>query len=129
MFEECGYEVSYELLNAWDFGIAQERKRVIIVGYRKDLNKVFDFQNLEKIEKPLVLGDILKDLPEPLPALEKNKTNGDSLEIPNHEYFIGDFLLYICQEIEGGHGKSQALLYRQVEDMHQSILHHVLWRS
>jgi DNA (cytosine-5)-methyltransferase 1 len=91
MFEECGYEVSYELLNAWDFGIAQERKRVIIVGYRKDLNKVFDFQNLEKIEKPLVLGDILKDLPEPLPALEKNKTNGDSLEIPNHEYFIGGF--------------------------------------
>lgn len=91
MFEECGYEVSYELLNAWDFGVAQERKRVIIVGYRKDLNKIFDFNNLKKVEEPLVLGDILRDLPEPLPALEKNKTNGDILEVPNHEYFIGGF--------------------------------------
>lgn len=91
MFEDCGYEVSCEVVNALDFGIAQERKRVIFVGYRKDLGEKFDFKKLKKVDKPLVLGDILKDLPEALPALEKNKTNGNSLKYSNHEYFVGGF--------------------------------------
>lgn len=42
-FEESGYIVSYKLLNAVNFGVPQKRERVIIVGIRKDLGKVFDF--------------------------------------------------------------------------------------
>lgn len=37
-------------------------------------------------------GDAIGDLPEPLPALDKNDANSEEdLEIPNHEYMIGDF--------------------------------------
>ncbi len=90
-FRECGYRVKYRLLNAWDFGVGQDRKRVIIVGYREDLGIEFNFDNLIPVEYKLVLRDVIGDLPEPLPALEKNNTNGDTGAVPNNEYFIGSF--------------------------------------
>lgn len=42
-FSDCGYDVQYKLLNAKDYGVPQDRERVIIVGIRKDLNKQFEF--------------------------------------------------------------------------------------
>ena len=90
-FKECGYIVTYKLLNAWDFGAGQDRKRVIIVGYREDLGIEFNFNNLTPVENKLVLRDVIGDLPEPLPALERNYTNRDTGVIANNEYFIGGF--------------------------------------
>lgn len=91
MFSDCGYNVKHTLLNAWDYGAPEDRKRVILVGYREDLGIEFNFNNLEKVERRLTLKDAIADLPEPLPALDKNKTNGDTGEIFNNEYFTGDF--------------------------------------
>lgn len=45
-FEDSGYNVSYRLLNAVDFGVPQKRERVIIVGIRKDVGDAFDFNCL-----------------------------------------------------------------------------------
>jgi DNA (cytosine-5-)-methyltransferase len=42
-FENSGYKVYYKLMNAVNFGVAQKRERVIIVGFRKDLNINFSF--------------------------------------------------------------------------------------
>lgn len=42
-FEDAGYELHYKLLNAADYGVPQKRERVIVVGFRKDLNVSFDF--------------------------------------------------------------------------------------
>ena len=42
-FEDSGYNVSYKLLNAVNFGVPQKRERVIIVGIREDLGSTFDF--------------------------------------------------------------------------------------
>jgi len=87
--DEIGYEVSWKLLNARDFGVPQERKRVIIIGYRKNLNKKFNFDNLKK-QDIVTLKEAIGSYPEPLPAKEKNRIN-DTLRIPNHEYMIGDY--------------------------------------
>lgn len=46
-FEESGYNVQYRILNAADYGVPQKRERVIIVGFRKDLNVDFAFPNVE----------------------------------------------------------------------------------
>lgn len=50
-FENCGYNVSYDILNSADFGVPQKRERVIIVGFRKDLNVMFEFPEAEITEE------------------------------------------------------------------------------
>src|ERR687886_775296 len=42
-FKEAGYEISCQLLNAKNFNVPQDRKRIIIVGYREDLGGCFEF--------------------------------------------------------------------------------------
>lgn len=40
---EHGYDVYWKQLNAHDYGVAQERKRLVIVGIRKDIGVPFEF--------------------------------------------------------------------------------------
>ena len=42
-FDKQGYNLSYKLLNAANFGVPQKRQRVFIVGIRKDIDKHFTF--------------------------------------------------------------------------------------
>ncbi|MCK9578490.1 DNA cytosine methyltransferase [bacterium] len=89
-FKKAGYDVSYELLNANDFDVPQDRNRVIIVGYRKDIKKKFKFPEPQNY-KP-VLKDAIWDLRKAKPAKDGNKTNGENnLKISNHEYMNGGF--------------------------------------
>jgi DNA (cytosine-5)-methyltransferase 1 len=43
VFSETGYTVTAQVLNAADFGVAQERKRIFIVGLRDDLGIEYGF--------------------------------------------------------------------------------------
>lgn len=89
-FSEIGYNVKRYLLNAYDYSVPQDRKRVIIVGYHHDLGKVF-IPPKPHSEK-LTLKDAIWDLRPSKPALDKNYTNGDSnLSASNHEYMTGGF--------------------------------------
>ncbi|WP_077736267.1 DNA cytosine methyltransferase [Bacillus sonorensis] len=65
-FNEIGYEISWKVLSAWDYGVAQKRERVFIVGIRKDLGITFEFPKpLEGDYQTKVLRDVIGDLPEP----------------------------------------------------------------
>lgn len=57
-----GYNVVYQLVNAADYGVPQNRQRVLFVGIRKDLGKTFVFPPKQSKEK-LALKNIL-DIPE-----------------------------------------------------------------
>lgn len=92
MFDECGYNVSLTLVNAKDYGVAQERKRVFYIGFRKELNVDFKFPqgSTSDDDKKIVLKDIIWDLRDTaVPALDKNQTNPDAIN--NNEYFIGSY--------------------------------------
>lgn len=92
MFEECGYNVSVTLVNAKDYGVAQERKRVFYIGFRKDLGLNFSFPHgsTENDEDKVTLRDIIWDLQESaISAAAKNQHN--PLAINNNEYFIGAY--------------------------------------
>ena len=90
MFKDSGYNLSFRLINANNYNVPQDRKRVFFVGYRSDLNITFEFPEMEKY-KP-VLKDAIWDLKDSaLPAKEKNYTNGKNCIVPNHEYMIGGF--------------------------------------
>ena len=88
MFEKCGYTLNWKLINANDYGVPEDRERVIIVGFREDLGKKFIFP--EPLEHKPTLKESIGDLPEAIPALDKNKANSN-LEIANHEYMTGGF--------------------------------------
>jgi len=89
-FDEAGYNVSYKLLNAADYLVPQDRNRVIIIGIRKDLGKIFEFPTPSN--KKLSLKEAIWDLRE----TEKPMPNGkayalNELNILNHEYMTGGF--------------------------------------
>ena len=85
-----GYDLSFDMLNASDYNVPQDRKRVFFIGIRKDLKFKFEFPKV-KFEK-LTLQDAIADLKETvMSAKSQNKTNGDECIIPNHEYMTGDF--------------------------------------
>ncbi|MCU0533758.1 MAG: DNA cytosine methyltransferase [Hydrococcus sp. Prado102] len=91
-FEEANYVVNFKLLNALDYNVPQERKRVIFIGYRIDLNQKFDFNLISKTFKFPTLKDAIWNLRESaLPAIGKDRTNGDACLVQNHEYMLGGF--------------------------------------
>jgi DNA (cytosine-5)-methyltransferase 1 len=61
VFTDIGYNVEYKILNAWDYGVAQKRERVVIIGTRKDLLLVYKYP-IPHDYKP-VLKDILQNVP------------------------------------------------------------------
>jgi DNA (cytosine-5)-methyltransferase 1 len=59
---KAGYELDKKVLNAKHFGVLQDRKRVIIIGWKKDLKfKYPEFE--EKQPQYEVLKDLFSDLP------------------------------------------------------------------
>ena len=89
-FKQSGYTLAFKLLNAKDYGVPQDRKRVFFIGYRQDLGKQFEFPAAE--EEKVVLKDAIFDLKDTvLAAKEKNYTHGAACAIANHEYMIGGF--------------------------------------
>lgn len=92
MFEEIGYNLSFELLNVAEYGVPQDRKRVFFVGYRKDLGFKFKFPEPTTPKFKITLKKAIEDLSEcVLPAKEGNYTNGNECIKLNHEYMIGGF--------------------------------------
>lgn len=87
---DAGYSLKYELMNAVDFKIPQDRLRVIVVGIRSDLNVEYLFPN--KVDLPSVtlfhaIGDIKE---EPVPYY-KEQVCFAKASIPNHDYFTGPY--------------------------------------
>ena len=61
--DTAGYKIELKKLKASDYGVLQNRERVIIVGWRKELN--LKYPELEKEENPYkILPDLFSDLPE-----------------------------------------------------------------
>ncbi|KXK26871.1 MAG: Modification methylase HaeIII [candidate division WS6 bacterium OLB20] len=90
-FEKRGYQVTEGKVNASDYGVPEDRERVIIVGFHKDLNRKFIFpERTHNKLKKVTLKQAIGDLPEPVAALPGNNANSN-LKIPNHEYFTGAF--------------------------------------
>lgn len=82
-FEALGYVVKYKILNAADYGVAQTRLRVIIVGVRKDIDFEYVYpepthsKNGENgLPKWRSVGELMATIPDP------DKPNN----LKNHEY-------------------------------------------
>ena len=92
LFEEAGYDVTLNMVNAKDYGVAEERKRVFYIGFRKDLHIKFEFPkgSTESDDKKITLRDVIWDLQDTaVPAGKNNKHNPNAIN--NNEYFTGSY--------------------------------------
>lgn len=83
-FRLAGYRVSWKVLNAVDYGLAQERKRIFIVGVRSDMDASYSFPEPthgDEMPMPFVTQrDIIGNLPA--------WPTGDFCEDPFHWYYL-----------------------------------------
>lgn len=83
-FENAGYNVSYNILQAKLFGVPQNRERLIFIGTRMDIDieidEVFNLIKKEYIKTPYVLKDALSDLNILKASTKKNDTNFINVE-------------------------------------------------
>lgn len=79
-------------MNAKDYGVAEERKRVFYIGFRKDLKIDFGFPkgSTKEDDKKITLRDIIWDLQDTaVPSGEKNHHNPEAIN--NNEYYTGAY--------------------------------------
>lgn len=92
MFKECGYDLTVSLVNAKDYGVPQERRRVFYMGFRRDLGVRFKFPvgSTADEKKRLTLRDTIWDLQfTAVPAGARNYHNPQAVN--NNEYFTGAY--------------------------------------
>ncbi len=61
LFRECGYRTEFRKLNASNYGVLQNRKRVILIGSRNDMEN--GYPNIPEIPNLYTVQDLLCDLP------------------------------------------------------------------
>jgi DNA (cytosine-5)-methyltransferase 1 len=110
---KAGYEFHFKVLNAKDFGVLQDRKRVILIGWRKRMK--FTYPEFEKFENKFQL---LKDLFSDLPVLKHG--TGDaftSYKKPINEYLekahIRNGLDFTTQHVARPHNERDLEIYRR----------------
>ena len=59
IFESTGYTIQKKVLNAWNYGVAQKRERLITIGIRNDLTNQIKFTFPTQHEYKPVLRDVL----------------------------------------------------------------------
>ncbi len=111
IFKEAGYKISksqIKVLNAWDYGVAQKRERLITIGIRNDLADKIKFSFPKPHKYKPVLRDILLDCPksEGIPYSEYKKAifelvppGGYWKDIPED---IAKEYMKSCWNMEGG---------------------------
>ena len=69
-FQERGYELEYHILNASDYGVLQNRKRIILIGWKKKTDHYYP--ELSKKNNIYRVSDLLRDLPKLQPGQKNN---------------------------------------------------------
>lgn len=88
LLKKSGYRINYELLNAADYRVPQDRFRVFFIGIRNDLKIKFQFPDAVS-EIPVTLGQAIGDIVEEPryykdePVLEENSQRA------NHDTYNG----------------------------------------
>ena len=79
----AGYEIKYKVLNSADFGVLQNRHRVILIGWEKDSTHYYP--NFTVIKNEYTVRDILDDLP----SIQSGEES--------HNYRQGNYSTYLSE--------------------------------
>lgn len=85
--KEIGYNLDYKVLDSSNFGVLQNRKRIILIGWKEEID--FKYPGFDLVELNGSINDLLEDLP-------KIKS-GESMEVG--EYLTTDIELLKSMKI------------------------------
>jgi DNA (cytosine-5)-methyltransferase 1 len=110
-FRKLGYEVHHETLDASDYGVVQARKRIIIVGWKKEYD--FGFPEIEKTELKFNVNDAFSDLK----ALNPGEGLNVSPYIKKKNIYLEQFELrngvnFVTQHITRPHNPRDLAIYK-----------------
>lgn len=79
--EQLGYKVSVKLVNAADYGVPQNRQRLLFVGVKEGRNLIseYKFPKGEFVNSPRTVSDAISDLPKLGNAQQKTKYTTEPL--------------------------------------------------
>ncbi|MBC7628098.1 DNA cytosine methyltransferase [Ferruginibacter sp.] len=117
-FDKKGYGVKDFLFNACDFGVLQNRKRIVLVGYRKDLN--ITVPGIEPVfDKQFKVQSIFQDLPKLQAGQGKDK--GDKYASDKNDYLdsahIRNGIDVLTQHVSRPHTDQDKEIYRIAVDL------------
>ena len=108
VFEGAGYTIQKEVLNAWDYGVAQKRERLITIGIRNDLIDKLKYEFPTAHDYKPVLRDVLQNVPKSL-GVSYGETKRKIFElVPAGGYWrdideeIAKAYMKSCWNMEGG---------------------------
>lgn len=90
ILERAGYNVSYSLLNAADFGVPQDRKRVFVVGFLKEIKCQFKFPEAV-VSSAITLGQAIGDIREEPSYYCGKCLRSNESRLFNHDVYVGPY--------------------------------------
>jgi len=110
-FHNIGYELDCKSINAFDFGVVQNRERLVIIGWKKELKLSYpDFDTVNSIR---TRDDIFTDLPPLAPGHTERISYYSS---PANDYLLQTGLRtnkdFVSQHITRPHNNRDLAIYR-----------------
>lgn len=108
IFTDTGYALKKKILNAWDYGVAQKRERLIIIGIRSDLTDKIEINFPVPHEYKPVLRDVLQNVPDSVGAKYSAYKQKMFEQVPPGGYWrdvptdIARQYMKSCWNMEGG---------------------------
>lgn len=87
--DKAGYDVKWDLLDAVNYRIPQNRERVFLIGFRKELKVSYCFP--KPIEDSVCMQDALGDIVKSPRFFTKARIDTENEQLPNHDVFAGEF--------------------------------------
>lgn len=115
-FKRIGYQVEDKIIDAADFGVIQKRKRVIIIGWQKDV--MFSYPDFEKLDNQWTVNSLLLDLPFLRNGEVRNRAQyragtNDYLE----KFQIRNGVDFVTQNITRPHNKRDLEIYKMAIEL------------
>ena len=110
-FRQIGYDIDDRILNAKEYGVLQSRRRVIIVGWRNDLN--FSFPELKTVLHNYTTEEIFSDLAPLTPGqvITKGKYKKSTNDYMN-EFSLRNGVDFYTQHICRPHNANDLKIYK-----------------
>jgi len=110
-FKRIGYHLDYEIQKSEDYGVLQKRRRIILIGWKKDIE--FQYPEFEKIETRYTIKDILFDLKKIKPG---HKNPISKYSAPINEYLsrfeLRNGIDFVSQHTTRPHNKQDLEIYK-----------------